>query len=75
MWVLCLLVGGRSECLVIWVFFFASCGLVVVVVVVVGVGVGVVFAHGWSIGVLGDLGFFFFRLLWTASVGGGCGCD
>ena len=46
-----------------------------VVVVVVGVGVGVVFAHGWSIGVLGDLGFFFFSLLWTASVGGGCGCD
>ena len=28
--------------------------------VVVGVGVGVVLAHGWSIRVLGDLGFFFF---------------
>ena len=23
----------------------------------------------------GVVGFFFFRLLWTASVGGGCGCD
>ena len=34
-----------------------------VVVVVVGVGVGVVFAHGWSIGVLGDLGFFFLPIV------------
>ena len=77
-WVLCLLVGGWSECLVIWVFFFflACCGMVVVAVVV---GVGVVLAHGWSIGVLGDLVFYFifFYLLWIGGggVGGGCGYD
>ena len=45
-------------------------------VVVVVVGVGVVLARGWSIGVLGDLDFYFFIfcLLWTAGVGGDCGC-
>ena len=35
------------------------------------VGVGVMLARGWSIGVLGDLVFFFY-LLW---IGGGCGYD
>ena len=49
------------------------------VVVAVVVGVGVVLAHGWSIGVLGDLVFYFifFYLLWIGGggVGGGCGYD
>ena len=55
-WVLCLLVGGRSEFGYLGFFFLACCGMVVVAVVV---GVGVMLARGWSIGVLGDLFFFF----------------
>ena len=68
----CSWVVNRSAWLFEFFFFLACCGMVVVAVVV---GVGVVLARGWSIGVLGDLVFyfyFFFYLLW---IGGGCGYD
>ena len=39
------------------------------------VGVGVVLARGWSIGVLGDLVFFFFIFFYLLWIGGGCGYD
>ena len=69
---LCLLVGGRSEFGYLSFFFLACCGMVVVAVVV---GVGVMLARGWSIGVLGDLVFFFFIFFYLLWIGGGCGYD